>query len=556
MNANDHLDVDECLVELGTKLRERPRLAAQVMDAVRKVSTDPASKEGPVRSPRRMDRWRKGFLGLVAATSIAIVLFVILGPSPSPSLSWADVVETMRSRKWIRGHITEGEVAGATVWVSPDRKIWCFQWGKSCRFFDGSEGVKYIYDGNDKPITELPLGSDSAERVLPFKALLKGNDVVTPWLFGTEKVLDQKRYEVTENGKTWVDFHLTLWRGDRKQAVLRVDPDTALPVYLLLRSSDDGVKPIKWAFDYPEKGPEDIYALGVPREIPIDDRAGNGDLQAALSGMAASRDRLGDFRLLVAVDEPDDDSPQSYVVSRKGWCWRIDRCRLSRTDLLELAKPGMEQREPAWFAGRLKESERVPVYLCDGKAVYHYWPASHGDEKGRWERTRCAPQDLLDCNPYRTMLPQADYTQIVGLAYPMLGPLQAGWFEFDPRPADAPGCVLVKKWFRSTVTQKLWHYWYYLDRTKGYAVVRSEMFSSPDEETLDPIKGAGRTIHLEHFLQSPEGFWYPTLIRVDDCSVKPRKERTVRYHLEFDAELPDSRFTLGDKKGDITDIEH
>ena len=44
------------------------------------------------------------------------------------------------------------------------------------------------------------------------------------------------------------------------------------PVYLLAESPTGDVPPIKWEFDYPDEGPTDIYAMGVPRGTEIDDQ--------------------------------------------------------------------------------------------------------------------------------------------------------------------------------------------------------------------------------------------------------------------------------------------
>ena len=96
--------------------------------------------------------------------------------------------------------------------------------------------MKYEFRAGDKSITKLPLGEDNAQRVLSMNALSHGKSAVGHWLFGTEKILSQERREVTEAGKTWIEFQMTLWRGDMNQATLRVDPETRLPVYLLLMS--------------------------------------------------------------------------------------------------------------------------------------------------------------------------------------------------------------------------------------------------------------------------------------------------------------------------------
>ena len=109
---------------------------------------------------------------------------------------------------------------------------------------------------------------------------------------------------------------MTLWRGDRNQATLRVDPETKLPVSLALASPTNPKGPLTWLFDYPEHGPVDIYALGVPRETKIDDRMPSNDALEVLRAMVSSREEIGDFRLLVG--EYSSYGDRGAVVWRKG----------------------------------------------------------------------------------------------------------------------------------------------------------------------------------------------------------------------------------------------
>ena len=127
-----------------------------------------------------------------------------------------------------------------------------------------------------------------------------GKDVLLGgWLFG-EKVLEQHRREVTERGQKWIEFDLVFWRGNR--GTLRVDPQTRLPVSLTLTApKSSGPASWVWSFDYPTTGPGDIYALGVPATAKIEDHTPSDEGARVLDGMAASRSRIGDFRLDVVT---------------------------------------------------------------------------------------------------------------------------------------------------------------------------------------------------------------------------------------------------------------
>ena len=76
---------------------------------------------------------------------------------------------------------------------------------------------------------KTPLGEEDASRVFPVGDLSQNKTVLSPWLFGSEKILSQQRREGTEAGKKWIEFQLVLWRDESNQAMLRVDPETRLP---------------------------------------------------------------------------------------------------------------------------------------------------------------------------------------------------------------------------------------------------------------------------------------------------------------------------------------
>lgn len=83
------------------------------------------------------------------------------------------------------------------------------------------------------------------------------------------------------------------------------------------------------------------------------------------------------------------------------------------------------------------------------------------------------------------------------------------------------------------------HEWYYLDPTKGYAVIRAELFNLPADAPADAKADSGRqTIRLEDYQISPQGFWYPRVIH------NPRV--TVHYHFDFRVALPDWLFAIDD----------
>lgn len=532
---NQNVSLEGRLESFGAALRARPRLTERVMDEIRRSAADGSMARLPTLAPRARMRHRRHILTAAAGAiaSIGIALFLVIALVPSPSVGWDDVTKAIQAQKWIRGTVTFPGNDRATMWLSPGRQIWAFKSKKSFRFFDGREQARYEYRGGDKPITKWPLGEDDAQRILPVDSLSQSDNMIGPWLFGTEKIVQQKRQDVKDAGKTWIEFQMVLWRGEMNQATLRVDPKTKLPVYLLSFSPNDATKFSKWEFDYPADGPTDIYALGVPRGTKIDDRTPSDDALRVLHAMAASRARIGSFRMMesheIGLVNNNVVVHPGAVVSRKGSRWRVDRYGV-----------------PDGFDPINKKP--APLYVCDGMTVWENSVFEPG-AKPMWQLSRhAAPQDLMSGEGLG-ILNLAPYVKFASLLFPDLSP-KSGWsFEFDSKLADAPGCVRIKRSVPTTSREaSVSHQWYLIDPAKGHAVVHVELFALPPG-TRPEAGQSEQTLGMEDFRQSPSGFWYPGVIRDTKHAIPGDNQQTtttVRYQFDFDVDLPDSLFTVDD----------
>ena len=501
----------------------------------------------------RARRWpatvRPWFLAASATVTVAAVCVIALLVMPSSSIGWGDVTKAVKSQQWIRA-TTTWDGRQSTTWLSPERQVWAFRKDNDWFIFmDGRQQAKYEYRTSQKQVAKMAMREEDKRLVSPTDYLSQG-----PWLFGTEKVVSQTRREVKEAGKKWIEFDLVFWRGDMSLGTLRVDPETRLPVYLLLRSRTDGTKSVRSDFTYPAEGPTDIYALGVPADKRIDDRMPSQEAMRVLDAVTASRARIGDFRLIAtATSGRGLLIPHSLIVWRKGDRWRIDWCEPE-------AQPGAAVKPPdglGWgdpSIEKLKLSWLGPLYLCDGQKVYENTSLSEAISRRRfedpqppkpvaWRAVKIAPQDLLSGNNMTGALGgRARNARFASLLYPDLSPLPGCGFEFDSRLGAVPGCVLIKR-SASIAAEKpeVGHEWYYLDPTKGYAVVQVELFNLPTNAVVDPKSNKERqTIHLEDFKKSPQGFWYAGVIR--DTS----RRSTAHYHFDFGAALPDGLFAVDD----------
>lgn len=527
---NEQTRLEDRLQSLGAMLRTLPGVADRALDEIRSSTVGATAGKAPVlvTAPaigRR--RLTAAIAGAAALLCLAALFSVAL--FPKPSVGWTDVAKAVLSQDWIRGTTIFANGDRGTMWLSPGRRIWASKLRETARYFDGREQVKHEYTLATNCITRLPLGEDDEQKVLPMEALSRDQRTIGPWLFGTEKIIHQQRREVTEGGKTWVEFRLTLYRGELSQATLRVDPKTGLPVYIKFASPNDPTKSITWAFDYPDDGPTDIYALGVPKEARVDDRIPSAEALRVVRGMADSRARIGDFQMLV-LDEVglvrnNVLAHPSALVRRKGSRWRVDH----------YGPP--DGNDPI-------KKQPTPLLVCDGTAVWHNTVHDQGAEP-RWELSRNpTPQDLMSGEGLGIMN-LAGAVKIASLLFPDLSPRSWMSFTFDSKPAEAPGWVVIKRTaVLATKEPQVGHEWYYVDPKKGYAVVRVELSNLPSGTKPEPGHAA-HTLTMEDFRESPQGFWYPRVIRIAGPG---RETKTVRYDFEFDCELPDSLFTVDDSR--------
>lgn len=542
---NYRTTVEDQLDALGAALRNRPTLMGRVMTQVRRIAAqDLTAPTAAVRVwPRRRFLTRAAYAAVAIS---ALALFAVLLPS-SPAVGWAEVVKVLQAQKWLRGRVTYADGKQGTLWISPERQIWAFKRDPSASFFDGKKHAKYEYLGDHKPITQLPLVDNDAQKVVPLDALSEDNDTIGPWLFGTETITHQQRREVKEDGKPWIEFQLTLSRGELNEATLRVDPTTKLPVYLRFASPTDKTKFSKFEFDYPTDGPADIYALGVPRDIKIDNRMPLEQASELLSAMAASRADIGDFKMIVGHPSNMVGATAIYpdsVVSRQGNRWRVDRCTLPA--LPGAADPPEGAAWDVWAQEYVKLARQVPVFICDGKTI---WENSGfaADDKPRWEVSKnTSPLDLMSGTGLDS-LSRAPHVKFAALLFPDLSPQQGWTFEIDSKPADAPGCIVVKRSIDMASPKPLVaHEWYYVDPSKGYAVVRVELFALPPGKPGNPQDSKSRqTIEMEDFRKSPAGWWYCSMVRHTMRALQRDDEpqrRIVRYNLDFGGDLP--RFSI------------
>jgi hypothetical protein len=551
---------EDRLERLGSQLRERPPLTDRVLAQLRQLPAD-ARVAGPatIVAPRQAGRWP----WVTAACAVAALVAVALIAFPRHSVGWDEVNQAVRAQNWIRASVTYVDGKQGTIWMSPQRRIWAYKNDDRLEFTDGLGQITYDYTARTGQIIKRRPSDADRQRIAPLD-FARADVLLSGWLFG-EEVVEQHRRDVAERGGNWIEFELVFFRGYR--GTLRVDPRTRLPVSLVFTDPKSAKATAwTWSFDYPANGPGDIYALGAPATAKIEDQTPSEEGARVFDGMAASRSRIGDFRLDAITSSRIGKKSQTtswqgiYRVWRKGQRWRVDYYFAKHGTLPE---PPDDAQLGDWIDAQLAECEHHPEFVCDGTNVYEPNRAPHGPirETGGWHvSSQTAPRDLLSAHG-SIWGGGFDTVKFVGKVFPDRFGV-AGWnYAFDPHPAEAPGCVVWKVAARLTTDEPLVGYeWYYIDPRKGDAVVRVELFSLPPDVPARPEATPMRsTIVLDGYRQAPSGFWYPSRIRRTNSMIDPNAPRNapekapgklnrmtqlIRYHFDFAAKLPDSLFQV------------
>ena len=428
------------------------------------------------------------------------------------------------------------------------REVAAQQGGDLVRYDDYRTGIRYEYDVRAKKLFRLSTSRDAEafkSMADVFRAIFRG-DATVGEQFAELSIAKQKKRTINEAGRRWIEYELELKRGDITDsavAVIRVDPEKMLPVSLAITAGTE-----KWesAIDYPDEGPADIYALGVSRDLPVDDRLPADDLKRILKAVDQGRHDLDNYFAVVAK------SPNYFptLVWRKGDKWRIDVCQLTGRNYFPTIAPGTDMAK--WWRSRRKLFYTMPYLVCDGHRIDRCGiemkdgkPASSGWKFVENVSGRDNTGESSQCDSERHLVELSAYPG--NLSTKVAAFSSRYTIHLDPHGENGPpGTVRMETTFANQ---------YWLDPQHGYAAVKYELkyaVSNSPAVGEDPLlKRNGETYEYEGYRQSPRGVWYPTIVRWKNAGASPKDEhgkvtfqdQVTHFYLDFDAPLPDELFT-------------
>ncbi len=541
------------------------RLRSQLADFRSRLSKPEAVVRRPARGWARLAAWWA--LGATGAAVVA-VLVALAGLVLRPQASFAEVTSAVLAQPWVhvRTAATDQTVSEkGEQWLAPAKDIWAWRWDGQIKYEDYRLQVFYSYNTAEQVLYRGPVvwksqASQFESMAEALKVLLQGDRPPAQPLahlgfLGPErdkmKVLDQRVEKVTEQGHAWLDYRLTVKNAgsaDPVRMLLRVDPSTKLLRMSRTEGRWDG-KPVtrEEQFDYPEKGPADIYDLGVPKTAKLVDRIPAGELKRILETLKAGGERMDHYRA-VFVEQFGADYPwwtsRPEIFYRKGNRFRRDfGVGPPRDDTVKRPAEDVDLRQ--WWLERAKHFRFYPIYVQVDSAYYLSRLKNVVDPDGSQH-----PELAVDKYPSDSTIP-VDYSMRPEFACrPPMGignEHQEPILDMHPA-AGPPGCTLLSVSHTSKVgrinekgigSPDGIHFW--LDPQRDYIVMRCDMIVRDGNGQVNVIESDT----VEETARSPQGVWYATKVRRSFAGrAGQNKPGDQIYHIyvDFDADLPDSLF--------------
>ncbi len=511
--------------------------------------------------------------GLGATGAVVVVLMAVAGLVLRPKDSLAQVKTAVLGKSWVHLRTVLADQGESEAWFSPTKDISAERQGGSARYEDYRLQIYYSYDPAEQVLYRVPLVGTS--QATEFGSLFDALKILVQsdrppekplahlGFLGSERdkmtVLDQRMEKITEQNHTWLDYRITVKYAEAAEPVrtwFRVDTRTKLPQMCRIEGHHDGkAATLEIQFDYPEKGPADIFDLGVPKAAKLVDRVPAGDLKLIVESLNAGRARMDNYRaVFVRLSDRIDQSwwtkfPEFFY--RKGDRYRRDFMAGGQRDK-GTQKPDADVDLRQWWLDRAKLFRFYPTYVQRGPTAYTTNTKNVIDPDGS-QHHEIAAVHKFEIDLKRGDLIPVDYSMRPEFA--CRPPMGLGNLDQEPtldlHPAEGPaGCILLT--VRHTtkegrVNEKkgrtglpgVNRFW--LAPQRDYIAMRWDMVTL-DETGKETISNS----HLiEETARSPQGVWYATKVRRKNAAKdEDGKEHDQIYHIyvDFEAELPDSLF--------------
>ncbi|MGO8751216.1 MAG: hypothetical protein ACLQNE_35160 [Thermoguttaceae bacterium] len=550
---NDRMSIEEQLHELAEYLNKGTDVAGHVMREVQRISADSAAGKSTARPARRMVP-RVGRYAALLTVAAALLVAVLLLRWDRRSVAWAKTVRAVAEKPWLHSMITMPDGKKGESWFSPRHDVMATRSDEYTCWADLEQKTREYYEPKSNTVVRIPddeRGDGFGLFAMVFRAFLSTETGRTIGA-GRFKLIHRRQDVVVEGGNRWIEQRFELDDQDNPyqselgagEWIVYVAPDTHLPFRLdqiILKKEGKGLGPskrwvVRYDIDYPEAGPANIYALGVPKTARMIDRLwepSRAEAKRLLGSVRAARWRSDSYYALV-VEGPDDQDWLDYFLLYRTWRsgsrWRVET---SSGDVRHHELRPKDADDATWWKQKAEKIRFVPYEVCDGKWLWRYKNTGEksrqpafppGLEKGAYIYNANFHPEYFARPLAHLLSPEDAQPNDVKLnAKPTSGPPHTLLLEVhDSNPGGYP---------------QIWRFW--VDPERGYLVMRYEELVARDgkEEII-------RRHAIEGVTQDPDGQWYPTVIRISTRRTLTEKlsDSIMRCYYNFTSPMADSLF--------------
>jgi hypothetical protein len=270
------------------------------------------------------------------ATAAVIIIAVLIsisqfgGSIDGASQVFASMLEEMQEVPWVHVIVEVDQPKGLVEsWVSFEPFIVILkELDGTVRYVNSSQEVQHVYsrDSNRITISTVP---DTFSHMGPITAFEMIGFMIDTLETSGAKITREK---TVQDGIPVEIIHAV---SDVQDVIMIRDIERNLPIsgeYKAIENTPNQING-KMRFEYPEQGPADIYAVGVPKDADIVDTLPKGSLKDLTKEIQRRFDKgFGDYIAVVLQSSGSREDPNDprhpnmvLVMRRSGELWRLDR---------------------------------------------------------------------------------------------------------------------------------------------------------------------------------------------------------------------------------------
>ncbi len=214
------------------------------------------------------------------------------------------MLQALEAQPWVESSVeapTEQETRG---WFSQRNQLVVIRNGDDVLWNDWDDGLQSRYRSGSGVLLRERLKNDGSQSVEEsLLSFLRSGIAGTQSDRGSEITVVSESWRTVGNGENrHIELDVVLSRGEGDMHLLvTLDPQTHLPLKCQL-IEEGAVVESTVRFAYPEQGPQQVYDVGVPRDVVVEDVTSSGEA-VRMASIDRTQERVTDV-LELAVEDP------------------------------------------------------------------------------------------------------------------------------------------------------------------------------------------------------------------------------------------------------------